>query len=138
MNEGGQQRLGWQWPLIWAIQVMVEEVAAMGDVAGNVRHWRAVVWLECRAHNMEAGEARVGKVTWSWVPGSVTAGVWVGSVEDMGRHQSVLRERVGAGRYPPPSIDVWQQVPGGRRPAGARTVPRYGGPYGGKGKDQPP
>ena len=70
--------------LIWAIQVMVEEVAAMGDVARNVRCWRVVVWLERRAHGIEAAKARVGKVTWSWVPGSMTAGLRVGSVEDMG------------------------------------------------------
>lgn len=86
MNEGGQQRLGWRWPLIWAIQVMVEEVAAMGDVAGNVWCWQVVVWLECRLHGTETVKARLDKVTWTWVPGSMTAGLQVGSLEGMGSH----------------------------------------------------
>ena len=45
-----------------------------------------MVWLEWRAHDMEAVKAGVDTVTWSWVPGNMTAGLQVGSVENMGSH----------------------------------------------------
>lgn len=87
----------------------------MGDVAGNVWCWQVVVWLERRVHGTETAKARLDKVTWTWVPGSMTAGLRVGSLEDMGSHRSVLSMRAGAA---PPAIGIWQQVPGVGRPAG--------------------
>lgn len=86
LDQGGRRRLGWRWPLTWAIQVMVEEAAAVEGVAGKMSRWLVVVWLGWRAHDMEAVKAGVDTVTWSWVPGNVTAGLQVGSVENMGSH----------------------------------------------------
>ena len=40
-------------------------------------------------------KARVDKVTWSWVPGSVTAGLQVGSLENMSSHSVLLHFSFG-------------------------------------------
>lgn len=29
LDQGGRRRLGWRWPLTWAVRVMVEEMAAV-------------------------------------------------------------------------------------------------------------